>query len=90
MDLISVALAHRRGTRCKREQLCRYITRPALAEVRVQLNAANQVELKLKTFWRDGTTHQAMSGLEVMLRQIEWQLCGSQICERYVGSGSVA
>ena len=31
------------------EQLCRYVTRPALADERVQLNAAGQVELKLKT-----------------------------------------
>jgi hypothetical protein len=36
------------------EQLCRYITRPALSDERVQLNAAGQVELKLKTPWRDG------------------------------------
>jgi hypothetical protein len=30
------------------EQLCRYLTRPALSDERVQLNAAGQVELKLK------------------------------------------
>ena len=28
---------------------------------RVQMNASGQVELKLKTPWRDGTTHQVMS-----------------------------
>ncbi len=28
---------------------------------RVQLNAAGRVELKLKTPWRDGTTHLVMS-----------------------------
>jgi hypothetical protein len=39
------------------EQLCRYITRPALSDERVKLNDAGQVELKLKTPWRDGTTH---------------------------------
>ena len=39
------------------EQLCRYITRPALANERAQTNAAGQVVLKLKTAWRDGTTH---------------------------------
>lgn len=40
---------------CKRlEQLCRYITRPALSDERVQFNAAGQVELKLKTPWRNG------------------------------------
>ena len=31
------------------EQLCRYITRPALSDQRVKLDAAGQVELKLKT-----------------------------------------
>ena len=45
------------------EQLCRYITRPALANERVQINAAGQVVLKLKTAWRDGTTHIVMSPL---------------------------
>ena len=51
------------------EQLCRYITRPALADERVQLNAAGQVDLKLKTPWRDGTTHLVMSPLEFMQRR---------------------
>ena len=49
-------------------QLCRYITRPALANERVQTSAAGQVVLKLKTAWRDGTTHLVMSPLELMLR----------------------
>ena len=50
------------------EQLCRYITRPSLSDERVQLNAAGQVELKLKTPWRDGTTHLVMSPLQFMQR----------------------
>ena len=50
------------------EQLCRYITGPALANERVQTNAAGQVVLKLKTPWRDGTTHLVMSPLEFMQR----------------------
>ena len=50
------------------EQLCRYITRPALANERVQDNAAGQVVLRLKTAWRDGTTHLVMSPLEFMQR----------------------
>ena len=53
------------------EQLCRYITRPALANERVQTNAAGQVVLKLKTAWRDGTTHLVMSPLEFMQRLAE-------------------
>ena len=50
------------------KQLCRTITRPALANERVQTNTAGQVVLKLKTPWRDGTTHLVMSPLEFMQR----------------------
>ena len=50
------------------EQLCRYITRLALANERVQTNAAGQVVLKFKTPWRDGTAHLVMSPLEYMRR----------------------
>ena len=50
------------------EQLCRTITRPALANERVQCNAAGQVVRKLKTAWRDGTTHIVMSPLTFMRR----------------------
>lgn len=37
------------GDRKGLEQLCRYITRPALANEWVQCNAAGQVMLRLKT-----------------------------------------
>ena len=50
------------------KQLCRYITRSALANERVQTNAAGQAVLKLKTAWRDGTTHLVMSPLKFMQR----------------------
>jgi hypothetical protein len=42
--------------------------RPAPAEGTraVQINAAGQVELKLKTPWRDGTTHLVMAPMEFM------------------------
>jgi hypothetical protein len=53
------------------ERLCRYIIRPALACDWVQCNAAGRVMLKLKTPWRDGTTHLAMSPLEFMQRLAE-------------------
>ena len=32
------------------------------------LNATGQAELKLKTLWRDGTTHLVMSSLDLMQR----------------------
>ena len=69
------------------EQLCRYITRPALANERVQTNAAGQVVLKLKTPWRDGTTHLVMWPLEFMQPSIERSVCGGQIRWFYVCSG---
>ena len=50
------------------EQLCRYVTHPALANERVQTNATGQVVLKLKTAWRDGTTHLVMAPLEFTQR----------------------
>ena len=50
------------------EQLCRCITRPALANERAQTNAAEQVVLKLETPWRDGTKHLVMTPLEFMQR----------------------
>jgi len=71
------------------EKLRRYITRPALANERVQTGAAGQVELKLKTPWRDGTTHLVLSPLEFMQLPIEWLVCGGQIHWSYVCRGSV-
>jgi hypothetical protein len=56
------------GNRLTLEQLCRHMTRPALANERMQCNAYAQVELKLKTPWRDGTTHLVMSALELTQR----------------------
>lgn len=39
--------------------------------MRVQLNAAGQVELKLETPWRDGNTHVVMLPLKFIQRRIE-------------------
>ena len=50
------------------ERLCRYITRPAIANERLKRNRAGQVVLQLKSPWRDGTTHIVMSPLELMQR----------------------
>jgi hypothetical protein len=55
-------------SRVRLELLCRYITRPALSDERVQVNAAAQVELKFTTPWREGATHLVMSPLEFMQR----------------------
>ena len=50
------------------EQLCRYITRPAISHERLSVNRAGQVVLKLKTAWRDGTSHHVMEPMEFMQR----------------------
>ena len=38
------------------EQLCRYITRPAISEKRLSLTGQGNVRIQLKTAYRDGTT----------------------------------
>ena len=54
--------------RDKLEQLCRYITRPAIAHERISINQNGDVVLRLKTPYKDGTTHVVMSALEFMQR----------------------
>ena len=50
------------------EHLCRYITRPAIANERLKRNRAGQVVLQLKSAFKDGTSHIVMSPLEFMQR----------------------
>ena len=50
--------------RNKLEQLCRYITQPAIANERLKLNSAGDIVLRLKSPLQDGTTHIVMSLLE--------------------------
>ena len=50
------------------ERLCRYITRPAIANERLKRNHAGDVVLQLKSAYQDGTTHIVMSPLEFMQR----------------------
>ena len=66
----SLHAAVRWGTdqRQELEQLCRYITRPAIANERLERNRAGQVVLQLKSPYKDGTTHIVMEPLEFMER----------------------
>ena len=66
------------------EQLCRYITRSALANESVQTNAAVQVALKLKTFGATEPMHLVSLPLTFMKRHIDGQLGGIEFCERWV------
>jgi Putative transposase len=50
------------------EHLCRYITRPAIANERLKRNRAGDVVLQLKSAFKDGTTHIVMAPLEFMQR----------------------
>ena len=54
--------------RHKLERLCRYITRPAIANERLKSNSVGDVMLQLKSPYRDGTTHIVLSPLEFMQR----------------------
>jgi hypothetical protein len=59
-------LAEVRGAmnqRGKLEQLCRYITCPARAHERSSINQNGDVVRRLKTPYKDGTTHVVMSPL---------------------------
>ncbi len=69
------------------EQLCRYITRPALANKRVRCNKAGLVVLKLNTPWRDGTTHIVMSPPEFVLRKMGALGCPLRCCETQGSAG---
>lgn len=59
------------NNRKRLEQLCRHITGTALSDERIGLNPAGQVDLKLKTHWRDGTTHLVMIPLQFKQRLAE-------------------
>jgi hypothetical protein len=65
---LHAAVRWRADQRKELEQLCRYITRPAIANERLKLNRAGQVVLQLKSPYKDGTTHIVMEPLEFMER----------------------
>jgi Putative transposase len=65
---LHAAVRWRADQRAELEQLCRYITRPAIANERLKRNRAGQVVLQLKSPYKDGTTHIVMEPLEFMER----------------------
>lgn len=54
---LHAAVRWRADQRKELEQLCRYITRPAIANERLKRNRTGQVVLRLKSPYKDGTTH---------------------------------
>ena len=65
---LHAAVRWRADQRKELEQLCRYITRPAIANERLKRNRAGQVVLQRKSPYRDGTTQIIMEPLEFMER----------------------
>ena len=59
------AKAHQRD---KLERLCRYISRPAVAEPRLSLTDSGHIRYSFKTPWRDGTTHVVFEPLDFIAR----------------------
>ena len=60
-----MANAHQRD---KLERLCRYISRPAVAEKRLSLLPNGQVRYELKTPYRNGTTHVIFEALDFIAK----------------------
>ena len=54
--------------RSKLERLCRYVSRPAVAEERLALTERGDVRLQLKTAYRAGTTHVILEPLDLLAR----------------------
>ena len=66
---LHTGVAVRAVERKKFDRLCRYISRPALAEKRLSLTANGRVRYHLNTPpWRDGTTHVVFKPLDLIAR----------------------
>ncbi|MBW2720219.1 MAG: transposase [Deltaproteobacteria bacterium] len=58
----------RAKNRPKLERLCRYLLRPPVAEDRLSFGPDGSVLLRLKTPWRDGTSHLALEPVELLAK----------------------
>jgi hypothetical protein len=56
--------------RARLERLCRYVARPPLAQERLEERSDGSLALRLKTRWRDGTTHILMERRELIERLV--------------------
>jgi hypothetical protein len=65
---LHAGVAARADERNKLERLCRYISRPAIAEKRLSLTPNGNVRYQLKTPYRDGTTHVIFEPLDFIAR----------------------
>ena len=67
---LHAGVACKASQRKKLERLCRYITRPAIAEQRLSLASNGNVVVRLKTPYADGTTHIVLSPMEFIGRLV--------------------
>jgi len=65
---LHAGVAARADERKKLERLCRYVSRPAVAEKRLSLTPNGNVRYQLKTPYRDGTTHVVFEPLDFIAR----------------------
>ena len=65
---LHAGVACKSNQRKKLERLCRYITRPAIAEQRLSLASNGNVIVALKTPYDDGTSHVVLSPMELIGR----------------------
>jgi hypothetical protein len=65
---LHAGVAVRGGDKKTLERLCRYITRPALAEGRLSFTPQGRVRYTFKTPYRDGTTHVVFAPLDFIAR----------------------
>lgn len=67
---LHAGVACNRGERKKLEHMCRYISRPPVAEERLRIDSQGQVVYKLKRAYDNGTTHLVFSPLEFIERLV--------------------
>jgi hypothetical protein len=65
---LHAGIAARADQRKKLERLCRYVSRPAVAEPRLSLTDRGEVRYTLKSPFRDGTTHVVFQPLDFIAR----------------------
>lgn len=65
---LHAGVAAERHERTKLERLCRYIARPAVSEQRLSLTSNGYVRYRLKTPYRDGTTHVIFEPLDFLAK----------------------
>ena len=67
---LHAAVAARAQERQKLERLCRYVSRPAVSEKRLSITPNGNIRYRLKTPYRDGTTHVIFEPLDFIAKLV--------------------